>query len=94
MEWPNIIDHINRDGTDNRIENLRSISNAENQRNRSIFKTNKTGINGVVFDCKSNTYKIYIGDKMYLGSTKDFFEACCIRKSAERKLNFHENHGH
>lgn len=37
-EVPEYIDHINRDKTDNRIENLRSVSNQEN-----LFNTNAKG---------------------------------------------------
>lgn len=33
--YPNVIDHINRDRSDDRIENLRVVTHAENQRNRS-----------------------------------------------------------
>mgnify|MGYP001559349219 CR=1 FL=1 len=31
--WPDIIDHINRDKQDNRINNLRSVTLAENSKN-------------------------------------------------------------
>lgn len=31
--------------------------------------------------------------KKYIGIYRDFFEACCKRKSLESKHNFHENHG-
>ena len=44
---PKIIDHINRDKTDNRIENLRESTKTENERNRGKYQTNTTGYKGV-----------------------------------------------
>ena len=44
------IDHINRDRTDNRIENLRWVSHSENQQNQGIKKNNKTGIKNIFYD--------------------------------------------
>jgi hypothetical protein len=40
----NFIDHINRDSTDNRIENLRVVTNQQNQFNRNVkgYYWNKT----------------------------------------------------
>ena len=39
-EWPkHTIDHINRDGTDNRIENLRDVPQQVNNNNKSKYKT-------------------------------------------------------
>lgn len=46
--WPeNIIDHINNDRTDNRIENLREAS--ENSRNQGLRSDNTSGFRGVSF---------------------------------------------
>lgn len=44
---PDIIDHINRNPTDNRICNLRSVTNGVNVMNAKVLKTNKSKIRGV-----------------------------------------------
>lgn len=51
--WPKQIDHINGNPKDNRIANLREVSQSENNMNRLLaWKPNaKTGLPGV---CKSN----------------------------------------
>lgn len=41
------IDHINGEKTDNRICNLREVSNSQNQRNVGVRKNNRLGILGV-----------------------------------------------
>lgn len=94
-EWPKCqIDHINGNGVDNRIKNLRDVSNSENQKNRRLASNNKTGISGVYL--YKNGFKSQIKSNRknhHLGTFVDFFEACCARKSAENKFGFHSNHG-
>lgn len=41
------IDHINRDGHDNRIANLRVVTRSKNCDNRKVFKNNSLGVRGV-----------------------------------------------
>ena len=49
-EWPNgQIDHINQDKEDNRLCNLRVVSNKQNQENISGWGHNKSGRTGVRF---------------------------------------------
>jgi len=94
-EMPNIIDHINGDATDNRWENLRNTTQKMNCRNRALRSSNKTGISGVWLVRKSSWVAQIHSDNepciIYQG--KDFFEACCRRKSAEHRLGYHPNHG-
>lgn len=63
-------DHINRNKSDNREENLRPSSNAENARNRSVTKISKSGLKGV-FQDKNGKYTAQIrkeGKLYYLGT--------------------------
>ncbi|CAL9964483.1 HNH endonuclease, partial [Vibrio phage K250 g1] len=95
-EMPKEVDHRNGNGMDNRLSNLKPMSHIENMRNQKLRITNKSGVHGVGFVASRGYYsaKIKVNYKdIYLGTTKDFFEACCLRKSAENKYGFAKNHG-
>jgi len=96
-EWPNgDIDHINGNRSDNRIENLRVVCKAENNRNMRKPKTNTSGVVGVSFDKKSKKWHSYIhvnNKRKTLGYFADFDGAVNARKCAEQELNYHPNHG-
>lgn len=95
-EKPMCIDHIDGNGRNNKIENLRCVSHSENTRNASISRRNKSGIVGVFWCKNQNKWVATITcnrETHKLGLFDDKFEACCARKSAERRLGFHENHG-
>lgn len=85
--WPKSgLDHINWIKTDNRICNLREVSQQENMHNKSLYKNSKTGLTGVNWSEMKSTYQVRLSrDKVekHLGYFTDFFEACCVRKSAE-----------
>ena len=95
-KWPDNIDHINHDRTDNRLCNLRNVTRTENQRNQSKKTNNSSGVTGVYWrkDRQKWVAKIKVNYReVNLLSTDDFFEAVCARRSAERSYGFHENHG-
>lgn len=95
-EWPEQIDHINGDPSDNRMKNLRNVSFATNMRNLPIPSTNKSGRVGVRWGKTERRWIASIrcdGKQKYLGSFKRFEEACAARQGAEKVLGFHPNHG-
>ena len=94
--WPNFIDHKNHNRSDNRIVNLRSVTNQENCKNASLRKDSSSRVCGVHWNKLERKWKAQINvdsKRIYLGCFDDLFEACCVRKSAENKHGFHLNHG-
>jgi hypothetical protein len=48
--WPdNEMDHINRVATDDRWQNLRAATRAQNEWNKDKYRNNKSGVKGVYF---------------------------------------------
>jgi HNH endonuclease/AP2 domain len=68
--FPEQVDHIDGNPTNNRIENLRAANNTKNQWNSKVRKDSKSGIKGIrwysnykkwVADCKVNGKRHHIG---------------------------------
>lgn len=82
------VDHINRDKTDNRKNNLRLCTQQKNLRNSSIKSNNSSGVTGVGFDKKYNFWRarICIGYKnIHLGYFDKKEDAIKARLRAEKK---------
>lgn len=95
-EEPDHIDHIDGNRGNNCIENLRSVDQSENRRNARRASNNKSGVTGVHFAKRQQRWlaSIKSGRKsQFLGLFATKAEAVSARKSAERNLGFHPNHG-
>ena len=81
---------INRKDTDKGYykENCRWATRSEQTHNQKLSSTNRSGIRGVHFIKRENNWVAFVHkghhrETLYHG--KDFFEACCARKSWEAR---------
>jgi hypothetical protein len=84
-----LIDHINNNKLDNRLNNLRWCSYTENNINKKISNRNTSEIKGVYFNKKCNKYlaRIMINNKYkYIGCFKTLEQATIARKKVANKL--------
>lgn len=70
--WPTeFIDHINGNGLDNRLCNLREATRAQNKQNAPCQSNSRTGLKGVVINKLSGKFTARIGHfgrSLYLGT--------------------------
>jgi hypothetical protein len=94
-EWPeHDIDHIDGNPANNKLDNLRAVTRAENCRNTAIHKNNTSGALGVAKH--GDRWKAYIrvdGRNIHLGVFGTLDEARASRKAAEGRYGYHPNHG-
>ena len=94
-----VVDHIDRNVSNNDISNLRLVSVKDNNANRSIGRNNKTGVNGVqhYFHQGFEYYTAYVSvdgkSKLIYFSTKKlgkeqaFLAAVQCRRESEQKAS-------
>ena len=82
-----VIDHIDRNRTNNRFQNLRDTSVIENNRNVSLSSRNQTGVVGVSFDDERNQWRasISVDGKSYSTRHNSLQEAQEGRSLLEKK---------
>ena len=94
---PDIVDHINGDRYDNRIENLREANTYQNRQNSRIYSTSKSGVKNVYWqaNCKKWRVTMHInGKKHYFGMYTDLEEAKQVATSMRNKyFKDFANHG-
>jgi hypothetical protein len=95
--WPTLdIDHIDGNRQNNRAENLRVVSAADNQRNVKHRADNTSGVKGVDFRKPSAKWRariVHEGARLTLGLFDNFEEAVAARRDAEKRFGYHPNHG-
>ena len=90
------LDHINHDRLDNRISNLRLVSNWENCKNQKLKDTNTSGHAGVYLDKSRGKWIARIthdGKKIWGGRYADKEQAITKAKELYKHYGFHVNHG-
>jgi len=74
------VDHINRDKTDNRIENLRWATRIEQMKNQGIREDNTSGHKNISYNKKENKWKFSKqGDKRIQKRFNTKIEALCFK---------------
>ena len=87
----NNLDHINRDPSDNRISNLREVSNQCNMRNTGNLARNTSGVKGVGWSKANQKWesRIHVNGKgISIGYYKSFSNAVCARLMGEQCANW------
>lgn len=88
------IDHIDHNGLNNKIENLRDVTLIENSRNVRRLSSNTSGFTGVWRSNNKWVAEIRVNrKKISLGSFSNIQDAVIARMKAEKEHNFHRNHG-
>lgn len=93
--WPTgEIDHIDQNSENNCWSNLRECTRAENLKNVSAYKSNRSGYPGIS-NRPNGKYRARImvdGKSIALGDWDTPEEALIARQQAKQKYGFHPNH--
>ena len=90
------IDHIDGNGLDNRLENLRLVDNQTNQRNSRMPKNNTSGSAGVYWDKARGKWRAQVkvdGRHKTLGSFESKDAAVAVRELAGFIHGYSDRHG-
>ena len=91
-----MIDHINNDRSDNRIENLREANDNQNAHNQMMRPDNITGVKGVSWNNARQTWVVRVNymKRTYQKYIKDFELAELVAIELRNKLHGQfANHG-
>lgn len=95
-QYPDQIDHIDGDRTNNKWLNLRNVTGFENQKNMARSARNSSGVIGVHWKQSHQKWTASIrgaGKNKTIGQFDHFEEAVAARATANIQYGFHSNHG-
>lgn len=102
-EWPaGHIDHIDGDGLNNSLANLRVVDRSTNARNQHLHATNTSGVAGVVWHKQVGKWQASAGmvckktkkrRLAYLGLHDNLLDAAAARKSYDLQHGYGPAHG-
>lgn len=87
---PDIVDHINGDTTDNRVDNLRAASGSENQYNRKVNNNNSSGYKGISWESGLQKWRAQIRwnkQRKIIGRYNTIGEAVVALSKAREQLH-------
>ena len=90
-EWPEVVDHDDRNGLNNRWSNLVITDTQGNNRNRGFTK-NATGHTAIYKNPRSKGYYVNIGGK-YRGTRDTIEDAIKLRDYIYKSEGYHPKHG-
>ena len=84
------VDHINRDKTDNRIENLRWVNRSENQQNTGMNSNNKSGHKNISYYKQNDTWRYgkMINKKRIQKAFKSKIDCICYKFIIEYLIKY------
>ena len=91
-----LLDHIDRDPKNNRISNLREVSEHQNNQNKCLYRNNVAGAKGVGWLATHGKWRVRIqasGRVHFLGLFDTFEAALQARRLAEQKLHITQERG-
>ncbi|HGX3651658.1 TPA: HNH endonuclease [Escherichia coli] len=87
---PKIVDHKNRNRSDNRASNLRECNASQNAMNRKVQANNRSGVPGVIWNKREKKWKAFTksnGKQICLGTYAEIDDAINAREKHCRQLH-------
>jgi hypothetical protein len=89
--WPEFIDHINGNRSDNRLINLREVTKSQNAQNQKCRSDNTSGMMGVNWSAQHGRWRVRVqvnGRRVHVG----MFDT--VEKAKEAKIKAEKTHGY
>lgn len=91
-----MLDHIDRNKENNRISNLREVSEPQNNQNKRTYRNSRSGVKGIGWFAQTGKWRARIqanGRVHSLGLFTSFDAALQARQAAEKRLHVFEERG-